>query len=309
MPKSDNQPSRLAALAVMAAVTLVWSGAFAALKFGLGTLSPGAALLLRFLPVWLLSGLYLLKRRRDFAALVKARPLTVIAACVLGTAGYHMFLTFGLQGVSSATSALIVSCGALFTYIISVSVKLEKPVLRRFVGIVLALGGLYLVLRYGSGAEFDARYLGFVLLVFGAPLSWSSYTILVKKLTARQETADVNLLTAATFFIGSLPFFALIDETFFAAFSQPLTLVLLPGYLGLAASLGGYLGWNWSLKRAHPSQVAAFLTLVPVLAHLWGYLFLDETLTWMAAVGGTFVLAGITVVNLRKRKQRAVVEG
>jgi hypothetical protein len=29
----------------------------------------------------------------------------------------------------------------------------------------------------------------------------------------------------------------------------------------------------------------------------------------MAAVGGTFVLAGITVVNLRKRKQRAVVEG
>ena len=305
-PKSNTRPAagRATALLVMVGVTLAWSGAFAALKFGLGSLSPGAALLLRFLPVWLISGVYLIRRRRELAALLRAAPVKVLAACTLGTAGYHMFLTFGLQGVTSAASSLIVACGSLFTYLISVAVKLEKPIPRRFIGILVALGGLFVVLRYGSGGEFDAGYLGYALLVVGAPLSWSSYTVLTKSILADDKTGDINLLTAATFFFGSLPFFFFIDDTFWRAFTAPTTLLLVPGYLGLAASLLGYLGWNWSLKRTPPSQVAAFLTLVPVLAHLWGYLFLGETLTWMAALGGGLVLTGVTVVNLRKRRIR-----
>lgn len=293
---------RALALLVMVGVTLVWSGAFAALKFGLGSLTPAATLVLRFLPVWLISGVYLLGRRRDFVALLRSSPVRVLAACLLGTVGYHTFLAVGLQGVASATSSLIVACGSLFTYLISVSVKLEKAVPRRFFGILTALGGLFIVLRYGSGAGFDAAYLGYALIIVGAPLSWSGYTVLSKRILADEAVADTNLLTATTFFVGAVPFFFFIDGSVIDALSRPLTLLLIPGYLGLVTSLVGYLGWNWSLKRAHPSQVAAFLTLVPVMAHLWGYLFLGETLTWAAALGGGLVLIGVTLVNLRRRE-------
>ncbi|MCX7020841.1 MAG: hypothetical protein NTW26_00945 [bacterium] len=77
------------AFLVMCGVALVWSGAFAALKFGLSTLSPGATVLLRFFPVWLVCAAYLVRRRRDFVTLVKGHPWKIVAASLLGVAGYN----------------------------------------------------------------------------------------------------------------------------------------------------------------------------------------------------------------------------
>jgi|GEM_PF-5101912 len=291
------------ALLVLCGVALVWSGAFAALKFGLSTLTPGAAVLLRFLPVWLVCGVYLVRRRRDFVNLVKGHPWKILSASLLGVAGYHLFLAFGLFGVTSAASSLIVACGSLFTYIFSVAARTERPRFTRFAGIALALGGLFVVLRYGSGAGFDLKYLGYALIVLGAPLAWSGYTVVAKKIL--NTGCDIRLLTATTFFLGGLPTFLFIDRTFFAALTSPGTLLLIGGYLGLVASLAGYFAWNWALRRSDPSQVAAFIVLIPVLAHLWGYLFLDERLTWLAAVGGALVLAGVFVVNVTGRNKRS----
>ncbi|HUT98683.1 MAG TPA: DMT family transporter [bacterium] len=289
------------ALLVMFGVVLVWSGAFAALKFGLSTLSPGAAVLLRFLPVWLVCGVYLVHRRREFAKLLKGHPWKIAGAGLLGVAGYHLFLTFGLAGVTSAASSLIVACGSLFTYLFSVLARTERPRLVRFAGIAVALGGLFVVLRYGSGAGFKLEYLWYALVVFGAPLAWSGYTVVSKKIM--NAGCDIRLLTAATFFLGGLPAFFFIDRTFFEAFASPGTLLLIGGYLGLVASLAGYFAWNWALSRSDPSQVAAFIVLIPVLAHLWGYVFLGELLTWLAAVGGVLVLAGVLIVNVAGRNK------
>lgn len=288
------------ALLVMSAVTLVWSGAFATLKFSLATLSPGAAVLLRFIPVWLLSALYLIHRRRELLSLLKEHPGRTVIASLLGVAGYHLFLAFGLEGVTSAASSLIVACGSLFTYLFSVLSRTERPRFIRFAGISVALGGLFVVLRYGSGALVDLEYLGYALIVLGAPLSWSIYTVLAKQIM--NSGHDANLLTATSFFFGCLPAVFLVDRTFFEAFTSPTTLLLIPGYLGLIASLAGYLGWNWALKRSDPSQVAAFIALIPVLAHLWGYIFLNETLTWLAILGGLAVLAGVATVNISGRE-------
>jgi drug/metabolite transporter (DMT)-like permease len=290
------------ALLVMCCVALVWSGAFAALKFGLSTLSPGAAVLLRFLPVWLVCGAYLVRHRRDFLNLVKGHPWKVVSTSLLGVAGYHLFLAFGLEGVTSAASSLIVACGSLFTYIFSVLARTERPRFVRFAGIAVALGGLFVVLRYGSGAGFDLRYLGYALVVLGAPLAWSGYTVVAKKVL--NAGCDIRLLTATTFFLGGLPVFAFMDPTFFEALGSPGTLLLIGGYLGLVASLAGYFAWNWALRRSDPSQVAAFIVSIPALAHLWGYVFLGERLTWPAAVGGALVLAGVLVVNVAGRNGR-----
>lgn len=288
------------ALLVMSAVTLVWSGAFAALKYSLASLTPGATVLLRFIPVWLLCALYLIPRRRELISLLKRHPGRTVAASLLGVAGYHLFLAYGLEGVTSAASSLIVGCGSLFTYLFSVLSRTERPRSVRFIGIVVALGGLFVVLRYGSSAGFDLENLAYALIVLGAPLSWSAYTVLAKKIL--HDGYDVNLLTATTFFFGCLPAFFLVDKTFFEALASPGTLLLVPGYLGLLASLAGYLGWNWALKRSDPSQVAAFIVLIPVLAHLWGYIFLNETLTWLALLGGLAVLGGVAAVNLVGRE-------
>ena len=289
------------ALFVMAGVVLVWSGAFAALKFGLNSLTPGSAVLLRFLPVWLICGAYLLPRRREFIVLVKGHPWKTVSAGILGVAGYHLFLAYGLEGVTSAASSLIVACGSLFTYILSVLARTERPRFVRFAGIALALVGLFIVLRYGSGAGLDLhRYLGHALVVLGAPLSWSGYTVIAKRIL--DEGVEIRLLTAAAFFLGGLPLFLFVDRTLLAALASPGSLLLIGGYLGLVASLAGYLAWNWALARSDPSQVAAFIVLIPVLAHLWGYIFLDERLTWPAALGGAVVLAGVLAVNLAGRQ-------
>ena len=68
-------------------------------------------------------------------------------------------------------------------------------------------------------------------------------------------------------------------------------------FLGVLATAGGQLVWNWSLKHLPASTVSVSLYLVPVTASVTGWYFRDQALTWLLLIGGSLVIFGLVLVQ------------
>jgi drug/metabolite transporter (DMT)-like permease len=68
-------------------------------------------------------------------------------------------------------------------------------------------------------------------------------------------------------------------------------------YLGIAATLLGYIGWNIGLRGLGPTRAVAFTYAISPLAVLFGAIFLDEPVTVWLTVGAALVVGGIALTQ------------
>lgn len=133
------------------------------------------------------------------------------------------------------------------------------------------------------------------LFILGCVASWVVYS-LVGKLAMRELSASVT--TTYGIWLGTvllLPFAIWEQNNRF----PPLDLVTGLGlaYLGILATV---IAFNWyyeGIKTIGAARTAIFINLVPVFAIFFGTIFLDESLTAIAFVGGGLVILGVSLVN------------
>ena len=160
---------------------------------------------------------------------------------------------------------------------------------------MLALVGVFVVIRYGTDKPVDWPYLSSALVLSLAPLGWAVYTVIGRRLPAAADALDT---TYALLFVGSLPLLVL------ATPSLGRSLLAHPGalwsalYLAVPCTLVAYAGWIWALKRLPAGEVAAFVFLNPPLANLWAWLFEGATLEPPFLLGALVLLAGVAVIVL-----------
>jgi drug/metabolite transporter (DMT)-like permease len=73
------------------------------------------------------------------------------------------------------------------------------------------------------------------------------------------------------------------------------------GYTGLVGTAMAWALWFWLIRAGEASRAAAFIFFVPVSAIAIGAVLLDEPVTPLLAVGAVLVVAGIILVNRRRR--------
>jgi drug/metabolite transporter (DMT)-like permease len=279
---------------VLVLTLLIWSFSFLAgarLRQDVGLVDAVAA---RFLPVLLGAGLLLLRRRP--LRVPRAARWRVVAMGLLGVPVYNFAFLHGLKTVPSGTAALVIALNPVFTAVLARVFLKEAFGLRRTVGLVLALAGVFVVIRYGTDKPVDWPYLSSALVLTLAPLSWALYTVIGRGLPVAADPFDT---TYALLFVGSLPLLVL------ATPALGRSLLAHPGALGAAlylavpCTLVGYAGWIWALKRLPAGEVAAFVFLNPPLANLWARLFEGATLRPPFLLGAAVLLVGVAAIVRR----------
>jgi len=282
---------RALAHAVLLLTLLVWSFSFLAaarLRQSVGLVDSVAA---RFLPVVLGAGLLLLWRRP--LRLPRSSWWKIAAMAALGVPAYNLFFLHGLKTVPTGTAALIIALNPAFTALLARLVLGESFGPRKTLGLLLALVGVFVVIRFGSDKAVDWPYLSSALLLALAPLSWALYTVIGRRMPAAADALDT---TYALLFVGGLPLVA------FATPQLVKTLLADPGalasalYLALPCTLFGYAAWIWALKRLPAGEVAAFVFLNPPLATLWAWLFEGQPLRPPFVIGALVLLVGVAAI-------------
>ena len=294
-----SSPSTLAArgnsladFALIALFCLIWSSAFAAGKLALPHSPPLILLVSRFLAAGvLLFGLAALAGRFHWPD-----GKTVAIWAVLGALNSALYLGLsytGMETVSSAFTAVLISANPLLTALVASVVLGERLSPLKNGGLLLGMIGVAIVLRsrLSGGAE---DWQG-TLLVLGGLVALVAGTILFKKLkpagdlwtgTAIQSLAAGILLIPVALATESL------DDVH-------ITAALVGGwiYLVIAASIGGYLLWFHLLQTRTATEATSLHFLLPPLGLFFGWLMFREPVSWIDCLGIVPIAIGIAMVT------------
>ncbi len=237
-------------------------------------------------------------RRLKPADLGQMALLGVLNVCVS-----MLFLQMSVYYGKASVSAVLVSSNPLFVSLFALVILREKLSLPQIFGLMLALGGIALLIL-GEGDFGSARYLNLPLsIVFGlgCSLTFGLYTVLTKRLIQKHGNTLTN---SVSFLAGAAILFlynALAAKPLLFSLSWKSAGIML--YLGAVVSGLAYLMFFEGMKRLGAAPASMYFFLKPVLASLLAVLFLRETLAPLQAAAILIIVTGLTLSRVLKRPQ------
>ncbi|MCH9747530.1 MAG: DMT family transporter [Tateyamaria sp.] len=204
-----------------------------------------------------------------------------------------LFTALDLTTVSRS-SIIFYSMPVWLALILHFAVPDEKLSVLRFIGLLLAMLGVFIALF--DRQDEQGNLLGDILSLFAA-LCWAAIALLVRitplsKISAEQQLLCQLVVSAPILLIMSLGYGTLLRDVEFIH-------VIGLAYQIFAIASFGFLSWFWLMKRYPVSLVASFSFLSPVFAVLLGWIILDEQIEVTIWLALGLVAAGLYLINRR----------
>lgn len=276
--------------ASMAFLCIIWGFNFVIMKSGNDAFPPVLFAALRFLTgAIVLFGISFMKK----IPLPNKADLKWYVLCgVLQTTYFNIAIQISLNHVSAGLTSVLTYSMPLFLSLMAHKwIPGEQLTMRKTLGIVLGIAGLFIAMDIHSGGSSWA-----VLLALSSAISWAAASLIFKLKLNHCDTIQYTTwqmaIGAAGLWIYSLAFEH--GESHWGV--MPVFYIL---FAGIVASALAFVIWNHILSRTEASKAAISLLLVPAVGVISGYLFLNENLKIDTLAGILLVLTGIWIVNSR----------
>ena len=287
-----KQPARWKADAALALVALVWGTTFVAVKQAITQISALYFLSLRFslaslcLLVLFLPAFRRMSGRQIFTGIRGG----FAAGCFLWT-GY-VLQTFGLHYTSAANSGFLTGLYIVLVPLLAAAVYRQQPSLGELSGLIIATIGMAVMTMPASGARFAFNF-GDMLTV-AAALAFAFHLLILGHYSKREKVEAVALgqiSCSALLSTASL----LIEKPSVVWSSNVILSIVLTAVFATALAFALQ---TWGQKHTTATRTALIFALEPVFAWVTAISF-GEPVRWAAVLGGTLILAGIMVVELK----------
>jgi len=206
---------------------------------------------------------------------------------------YAMPFSWAYLRLSAGVGAFLLFGTVQATMIAAAVIQGERPPLRTWAALLLAVGGLAALTLPGAHAPAPAAAASMI----AAGVCWGWYSL-------RGRQARDGIAATAAAFIGCAPFAALLWLA--ALVGAPAAARMTLAGAALAAASGGvasglvYSLWNTALPHLRATTAALLQLAVPVLAALGGIALLGEKPSLRLASGGAAILAGVALAIFRR---------
>lgn len=224
--------------------------------------------------------------------------IAFVSAC--GVAGFNAMIFKGLHTTTAINGALINAATPIYIVLLSLIGIGEKSRWKQIAGVAVSLPGLVLIITRGAPERIlTLQFVEGDLWVAGAMLLWALYNIYVRKWPSELPPLAFITATGAISLVMLAPFVAL---EAIAGPGMRLTEGAVGGmvYLGVFASVGSYLCWNFGVRRVGAGPASLFQYLIPVFAAVFAVALIDETVQTYHVIGAALIVAGIWVANARR---------
>lgn len=267
-----------------------WSSSLVAIRIGLHGYSPGALALLRYLVAsFCLLILYfkIPERRR-----VRWQDLAYITFIgIVGIGIYNILINYGEIVVPAGVAGFIIGMMPIFTIFFAFFLLKERVPIKCWLGVLISLGGLYLIaISQRGGLKFD---IGLFYLLIAAILG-SYYAVAQKTLFHRYHPLELVILSI---WGGTLIMLFYIPDLIHQLPSAPWQSTAAAFYLGIFPAAFAYALWNYALAKAPAGRASSYLYAMPLIATVLGIIVLKEYPTPLELTGGLITLAGALIMN------------
>lgn len=279
------------AVCAVVAAALFWSSSYAVTKQVLEDVGPLSIGAIRFTLAALVLGVMVRLSRHRSARPDKRQRRLLYLSGFLGITVYFILENIGVDLSTASDASLIVATYPLMTMLVELFVFRTRMPLLRVSGVLLATVGAFLVVRNGAEVGGSSRWLGDILLLLGG-VAWAGYNVLGKRASAGQDVASVTyyqtLAGAAGFLLASL----LEADDWRMPDATASSLLV---YLAVACSVGGFLLYNYGLRRMASSVAVNILNLVPVFGVIGAVVINGESIRLAQATGGVIIIVGVAL--------------
>ncbi|XPV76632.1 MAG: DMT family transporter [Desulfovibrio sp.] len=293
----NKSPNFMPVMAVLGAVFL-WGSAFAAMKYLVDGMHPMAVM-------WLRTGIATIVLTPFAARLTrpvkkgKDRKALALMALLMPCL-YFLFESYALTftsatqaGLVSASLPLMVAAGAGIFF-------KEKTTVAGWLGLALSMAGVVALTLTGKPTENASNPLLGNSLELIAMIAAAGYMLLVKRLSANYGPWT---LTAVQNCVGCLFFMPGLYYLFRDGLGpDPVTLLLVAGYLGAFVTLGAFGLYNVGMSKLPAGKASVFINLVPATSAFFGWVILGETLTFPQIVASAVIFGGVGLAQHGDRK-------
>ncbi|WP_196251128.1 MULTISPECIES: DMT family transporter [unclassified Pseudomonas] len=279
-------------------VCLSWGTTWLGIKIAVESVPPLTAAGLRFLIAFPLFLSFALLRKEPLLFPRKSRWFFVFVTLSYFSLPYYL-LNYGEMHVSSGLTALLFSCMPVFILLFSALFLREKIYPSQMLGITIGFGSLFMIIR-SQGLHLDqAEWLGVLAILCAAVMHALCYVVTKKHGSAisviTYNTLPIGIAGAMLFIVGlsvETPVFSDVSARSWGALF----------YLGLVASVGGFIVYFLLLKRLSPIILSFVFIIFPVFAVIIGAWYEGQTLSRELMIYSAILLSGFAITKLPVEK-------
>lgn len=277
---------------------ILFGGNAVAIKFSLTGLGPFTSAGLRFslaaatllLWAWYKKIPLFLDRSQRWPVLFQSVLFTFQLSC------FHLGL-----GKTTASHGALVSNVLPFVVLILAHFLIpgDRITLKKSLGILLGFVGVLVLFFDQPDLESDLQKGD--LIVLCAVLSWALSAVFLKRIIAGFHVVQITLYPM----LFGIPFFflggVLWDDPMVLEVTPLVVKALL--FQSIVTAAFGFVAWNTLLKKFGATALHSFIFVIPLSGVFFGVMILNEPLTTQLLASIGFIVAGIVVVNVRRRKK------
>jgi drug/metabolite transporter (DMT)-like permease len=220
-----------------------------------------------------------------------------IELTLLGTVGtflYQLCFVAGVGRTSVGNSSLIIGISPVVIAVMSALAGHERIKPMRWVGVLLALLGLYLVVAHGVDLS-GATWRGDALMMLGV-LCWSLFSVASQPILKRHSPLVVIGLAfsigGALYIAALMPLLVGLDWRGVSTFSWMLMLASALFSLNLS-----YWIWYTGLKKLGGSRTSVYSYLTPIVAIVVAAVWLGEPISANQVTGAGAIFGGLLITR------------
>ena len=285
-------------------VCLIFGTTFLAIKIGVDAGSPPffSAGLRFFLAGSVLLLWMVWKGKASFSLLLRKEMLFTGAPLTFGT---FSALYWAEQYVSSGLAAVLSATGPIMILLLQTAILRKKSPTLSLYGCIIGLTGVLLLVLPNLAVDVSPLWLIGCAVVLIGECCYAIGAIYSKKvITSMPEVSPIALNAAQMMYGGALMFIlSLVTEdvhpTSLLSFKAAASML----YLIVVGSMVGHTLFYWLVAKTNPVFPSTWLYISPPIAVGIGFLFYEETVSWVSLLGVCTIIAGTVLVNANALKQ------
>ena len=211
---------------------------------------------------------------------------------------YHLCETSGVQLVSGSLASVVIATIPLFVPF-GMWVAYRKHIsLQLIVGVVLSLGGVFILIAGGESLQGNAKGL---LFLAGAVVIAVVYTLLLVKIVGHYRPLTITTWQNLIGLIYFLPLMLAFDGSHLPLLSYSPKMLLILLTLGICCSTLAYAFYNLGVRVLGASEACIFNNAIPVFSLIAAILIGQETFSWLKVLGIVIVIAGVILAQFEPK--------
>ena len=272
-------------------ITIIWGSTFTIVKKALLLVSPLTLVSLRF---WIAAVVIAAVMPGQFRY-IDSRTILKGFLLSLAFLGGFVLQTLGLRDTTPSNSAFITSLCVLLVPVLGFLIFRHRSSVQIVIGVLMATVGLVLLLADSS--DFSMHSGDFLTLICAFMFA---FHILFLGRFVRQTSYRrlIFVMMACSAILCSV--MAPLLESPFIIWDPYLLFYLF--VLGVLATALAFFIQGWAQQYSNPNHTALIFSLEPVFATVFSFVILDQSFSAKEWVGGSLILLGILVSEIRKSK-------